>query len=291
MQGHRILITLLTAPIIASSASFLSISQPITGPASTSLSSHSSESNDSPVNTLDLDFEDPIHESGDEDSYGRRDYDVSDEDDVDKHDDGDEEDDDDDDDNDLEDDDAWEEEFDLNPNNATDRETSLNITFHPSAAARRVLPVKRIKCSRHRVGHNIPGAIKALTDWGHEHLVGRNNWHWAGVRTYQKYAIVWMCNCRKYEDRPINCWEISEALRLIAKKCGPERGGRVTLHGKKEIGVGSVQQVLNGHDINIHASLCHRVGCCNHFQSPIIQCGRRHPPNPEHQGDDCSMDE
>lgn len=175
MQGHRILITLLTAPIIASSASFLSISQPITGPASTSLSSHSSESNDSPVNTLDLDFEDPIHESGDEDSYGRRDYDVSDEDDVDKHDDGDEEDDDDDDDNDLEDDDAWEEEFDLNPNNATDRETSLNITFHPSAAARRVLPVKRIKCSRHRVGHNIPGAIKALTDWGHEHLVGRNN--------------------------------------------------------------------------------------------------------------------
>ncbi|KAI1199143.1 hypothetical protein F5X97DRAFT_297583 [Nemania serpens] len=292
MHSYRVFITLLTNPIVASSAAFLGVSQPIIGTASTSLNSRSPGSNDSPVNTFDLDTADPIHESGNENRYGEYGYNVSDDDDDDNYDDeGEDGDDDEDEDDDEDDDDAWEEEFDPNSDNIADRETSLNTTFHTSGSNKRTLHVKKIKCSHHWAGQNILGAVDALTDWGHEHLVGRKNWHWESVPNYHRYAIVWMCNCNKYHDKPINCWEINEALRLIAKKCGPEKTGRVTVHGRREFGLGSIEQVRRGHTINPFASLCHRIGCCNHFNTTIIPCGRPHPSNKDHQGDSCNVNE
>lgn len=162
MHGYSLLITLLTTPVITSSASFLSVSQPIIGSASTSLGSQSSGGNDNAVNTLGLDIADPIHEPGRDNTDGQYGYDMSDDDD-DEYEDEDE------------DDDAWEEDFDLSLNGTTNRETSLNSTFPLSASARRVLLVKHIKCSGWWAGDNISGAVDALMDWGHEHLVGRNN--------------------------------------------------------------------------------------------------------------------
>lgn len=176
MHSYRVFITLLTNPIVASSAAFLGVSQPIIGTASTSLNSRSPGSNDSPVNTFDLDTADPIHESGNENRYGEYGYNVSDDDDDDNYDDeGEDGDDDEDEDDDEDDDDAWEEEFDPNSDNIADRETSLNTTFHTSGSNKRTLHVKKIKCSHHWAGQNILGAVDALTDWGHEHLVGRKN--------------------------------------------------------------------------------------------------------------------
>ncbi|RYC57468.1 hypothetical protein CHU98_g8730 [Xylaria longipes] len=114
--------------------------------------------------------------------------------------------------------------------------TQLNSTSSTLSRMKKALPVKGVTCSGLAAGRNITGAVNAFVDWGETYLVGKRNWHWAGMGGYGEYAIVWMCNCNWRKVQVVNCWELNEALRLLEDKCGPGQGGRVRLHGKREIG-------------------------------------------------------
>ncbi|KAI1109450.1 hypothetical protein F5Y14DRAFT_432546 [Nemania sp. NC0429] len=98
-----------------------------------------------------------------------------------------------------------------------------------------------------------------------------------------------MCNCKKFIDQPINCWEVEEALRLIAAKCGPEQGGRVYLHRKREIGLSSINLIRYIRKINTYATLCHDRDCCTPGDVKVRACGRVHPSNEERLGEGCGM--
>ncbi|KAI1755643.1 hypothetical protein F4782DRAFT_527007 [Xylaria castorea] len=76
-----------------------------------------------------------------------------------------------------------------------------------------------------------------------------------GIGGYGEYAIMWICNCGWRKNRPVNCWELNEALRLLEDKCGPGQGGIVRLHGKREIGLGSLRKLEDIAENNRAASV------------------------------------
>ncbi|KAJ2974770.1 hypothetical protein NUW58_g8552 [Xylaria curta] len=136
----------------------------------------------------------------------------------------------------LENDGDPEDKFDLR-----DAVNSGKLSNSASAVAgqkKRSLSVKDVTCSGRAAGRNITAA-----------------WHWAGVGGYGEYAILWMCNCSWKKSIPVNCWELNEAIRLLERKCGSGQGGRVRLHGKREIGRTSLRHIFSSSPFSPFPSL------------------------------------
>ncbi|KAI0487558.1 hypothetical protein F4859DRAFT_525665 [Xylaria cf. heliscus] len=131
----------------------------------------------------------------------------------------------------LEDNGDGDPEDDLDPEDAINLTTWLNSTSSALSQEKKSLRVKGVTCSGLSVGRNVAGAIDAFADWGMTYLVGKRNWHWAGMGGYGEYAIVWMCNCGWRKNRQVNCWELNEAHRLLEDKCGPGQGGTLVPYG------------------------------------------------------------
>ncbi|KAI0437577.1 hypothetical protein F4803DRAFT_555891 [Xylaria telfairii] len=165
----------------------------------------------------------------------------------------------------------------------------LNNTSFAFDQKKKSLPVKKITCSGLTAGRNITVAVNTFVDWGETYLVGKRNWHWAGIGGYGEYAIVWMCNCNWVKNQPVNCWELNEALQLLEDKCGPGQGGIVHLHGGREIGLGPKRRLDDVTENNHDASLCRHKYCYYPYKGALTQCGRGHPLNKDHLGEGCRV--
>ncbi|KAI1181208.1 hypothetical protein F4777DRAFT_573279 [Nemania sp. FL0916] len=200
-------------------------------------------------------------------------------------------------DDDYEDDD--EDEFD--PDEGINSDVPPNGTFSvykyrpppatPAVPKVRRLPVKKVKCFKFQAGINVTGALEEFIDWGRTYVVGQKNWHWAGMGGYGQFAIIWECNCSWRHYRPVHCWEFVEALRLLEAKCGHNQGGRVRLHGHREIGLGPVRKLQDATDHRPAKSLCKHKYCCDYHERRWLQCGRPHPLNAYYEGDSCRTED